>query len=247
MADAPNSRNTGDNISGGNIVSDRNPEPTNLRLYSAMMVMVPLRLVSWDWISPIACMGVVFVSSSELAVLPHPAAAAAAEASLICFSRDKTDSDGPSSQYFRTSASLALRIKTPMAPREVVVVVIVLALAVENVDDAVGGGVKKTGLNIMKHWIEEGKEDSMVVNTITLDRIVAMLDDGLKTAVRFDFIFNMILWSSSHFHFIFTEHQAVVSSLSACPVGTPPRRASLDVIIGSLLLFARSLAGKCES
>lgn len=125
----------------------------------------------------------------------------AAAASLICFSRDKTDSDGPSSQYFRTSASLALRTKTPMAPREVGVVVVfvravVPALAVENVvNDAVGGGggVKKSGLDIMKHWIEEGKEDSMVVNAIMVDRIVAMLDAGLETVVRFGFIFMMII------------------------------------------------------
>ncbi|KAL7539331.1 hypothetical protein ACHAXR_010596, partial [Thalassiosira sp. AJA248-18] len=106
-AAAPNSRNTGDRSSGGRI-SSRKPLPSSLRLYSAITVMVPLRFVRRDWTSPTS----LFVASSSSLL-----------ASLICLRRARTESGGPSSQYLRTSASFALRRKTPMAPREVLDVV----------------------------------------------------------------------------------------------------------------------------
>jgi hypothetical protein len=179
MADAPNSRNTGDNISGGNI-SDRNPEPEILRLYSAMMVMVPLRLVSWDWISPMGD-----VASSVVAALP-PSLVEAEAASLICCRRARTDSDGPSSQYFRTSASLALRTKTPMAPREVE---LLIAPAVVDVDGSGRGGRGGEIIGAMKHWIE-GRNVSKVVKAITMVVWIAaiMFDTGLELWFRFSFM-----------------------------------------------------------
>ena len=117
MAEAPNSRKTGERMSGEGS-SLRKPDPSILRLYSAIMEMVPLRLVRSCW------MGGSSSLSLSLFVVVSPAVLLVASsledlAVLIFWRRASTDSEGPSWQYWRTSASLALRTKTPMAWREV--------------------------------------------------------------------------------------------------------------------------------
>ncbi len=75
------------------------------------MEMVPLRFVRAVWSGPVS--NLVFVDDDEALLLSRP--------SLICCKMASTESDGPSWQYWRTEASLALRRKTPMAWREVLV------------------------------------------------------------------------------------------------------------------------------
>ena len=74
-----------------------------------MMEMVPRRLVRSCWSGPIA-------DDEESGAEELP--------SLICWRMDRTDSEGPSWQYWRMEASLALRTNTPMAWREVEVAVV---------------------------------------------------------------------------------------------------------------------------
>ena len=88
-------------MAGGRI-SVRKPDPSSLRLYSAIMLMDFRGGVSAVWSGP-----------------GSDGASSLLEVSLIRCNRANTDSGGPSSQYLRTSASLALRTKTPMAGRAV--------------------------------------------------------------------------------------------------------------------------------
>mmetsp|Transcript_26773 Transcript_26773/g.59488 ORF Transcript_26773/g.59488 Transcript_26773/m.59488 type:complete len:217 (+) Transcript_26773:699-1349(+) len=104
-ADAPNSRKVGDRISGLN-TSSMKPEPSRRRLYSAIIVMVPLRLVRTVWSGP----GFQLVASSSRL---ESRAAAFFSSSIL----ERTAGSIPSGRwtYSRRDASLALRASTPIA------------------------------------------------------------------------------------------------------------------------------------